>query len=92
MLFAFARGRLSSKSTMHEGMAIVSQNAFVNQIALNPNFTLIKSLGRKEANTNYLKNIDTSESYQNGLLKVKLDTPNIWEQKPPFIKFKIRNR
>ena len=58
ILFAFARGRLSSKSTMHEGMAIVSQNAFVNQIALNPNFTLIKSLGRKEANTDYLKTID----------------------------------
>lgn len=58
LLFAFARGRLASKSTMHEGMAIVSQNAFVNQIALNPNFTLIKSLGRKEASTDYLKNID----------------------------------
>jgi len=58
IMFAFARGRLSSKSTMHEGMAIVSQNAFVNQIALNPNFTLIKSLGRKETNTDYLKNID----------------------------------
>lgn len=48
VLFAFARGRLSSKSTMHEGMAIVGQNAFVNQIALNPNFTLLKSLSRKE--------------------------------------------
>lgn len=57
-LFAFARGRLTSKSTMHEGMAIVGQNAFVNQIALNPNFTLIKSLSRKEANKDYLKNID----------------------------------
>jgi phosphoglycerol transferase MdoB-like AlkP superfamily enzyme len=58
ILFAFARGRLASKSTMHEGMAIVSQNAFVNQIALNANFTLIKSLGRKELNKDYLKNID----------------------------------
>ncbi|WP_317899119.1 LTA synthase family protein [Aurantibacillus circumpalustris] len=57
ILFAFARGRLASKSTMHEGMAIVSQNAFVNQIALNANFTLIKSLGRKETNKEYLKNI-----------------------------------
>lgn len=58
ILFAFARGRLSSKSTMHEGMAIVGQNAFVNQVALNANFTLIKSLGKKEANADYLKNID----------------------------------
>jgi hypothetical protein len=59
ILFAFARGRLASKSTMHEGMAIVSQNAFVNQIALNANFTLIKSLGRKELNKEYLKNIES---------------------------------
>ena len=39
-----ARGRLSSKSTTHEGMAIVSDNLFVNQIALNPNFTMFRSL------------------------------------------------
>lgn len=51
VLFAFARGRLSSKSTMHEGMAIVGQNAFVNQIALNANFTLMKSLSRKDQHT-----------------------------------------
>lgn len=56
-IFAAARGRLSLKSPMHEGMAIVSQNVFVNQIALNPNFTLIKSLGRKETKTNYLNDI-----------------------------------
>ena len=39
-----ARGRLSGKSTTHEGLAIVSDNLFVNQIALNPNFTLFRSL------------------------------------------------
>lgn len=59
VLFAFARGRLTSKSTMHEGMAIVGQNAFVNQIALNPNFTLIKSLSRKESNQDLFKDIDS---------------------------------
>lgn len=57
-LFASARGRLTSKSTMHEGMSIVGQNAFVNQVALNANFTLIKSLSRKETNKDYLKNIE----------------------------------
>ncbi|MDI1354002.1 MAG: LTA synthase family protein [bacterium] len=57
VLVALARGRLSSKSTMHEGMAIVSQNAFMNHIALNPVFTMIKSLQRKEGNTAYLENI-----------------------------------
>ncbi|MGZ4095268.1 MAG: LTA synthase family protein [Bacteroidia bacterium] len=39
-----ARGRISGKSTTHEGLAIVSDNLFVNQIALNPNFTLFRSL------------------------------------------------
>ena len=83
ILFAFARGRLASKSTMHEGMAIVSQNAFVNQIALNPNFTLIKSLSKKPANTDYLKNIQNdlkicstvfNENYfpENGILKAPI--------------------
>jgi phosphoglycerol transferase MdoB-like AlkP superfamily enzyme len=48
LLFVFARGRLSAKSPMHEGMAIVGQNAFVNQVPLNANFTLIKSLSRKK--------------------------------------------
>jgi len=43
-LIVGARGRLSSKSTTHEGLAIVSENLFVNQVALNPNFTLFRSL------------------------------------------------
>ncbi len=44
LLIIGARGRLSSKSTTHEGLAIVSDNLFVNQIALNPNFTMFRSL------------------------------------------------
>lgn len=43
-LIAGARGRLSSKSTTHEGLAIVSDNLFINQVALNPNFTFFRSL------------------------------------------------
>lgn len=39
-----ARGRISGKSTTHEGLAIVSDNLFMNQVALNPNFTLFRSL------------------------------------------------
>ncbi|MCW3076776.1 MAG: hypothetical protein JWO32_1385 [Bacteroidetes bacterium] len=44
LLIAGGRGRLSSKSTTHEGLAIVSDNLFINQVALNPNFTLFRSL------------------------------------------------
>ena len=43
-MIAGARGRLSPKSTSHEGLAIMGDNLFVNQIALNPNFTLFRSL------------------------------------------------
>jgi phosphoglycerol transferase MdoB-like AlkP superfamily enzyme len=44
LMIAGARGRLSGKSTTHEGLAIVSDNLFINQVALNPNFTLFRSL------------------------------------------------
>jgi len=39
-----ARGRLSHKSTIHEGLALVSDNLFVNQVALNPDFTFFRSV------------------------------------------------
>jgi phosphoglycerol transferase MdoB-like AlkP superfamily enzyme len=45
-----ARGRPSDRSGLHEGIAIVSQNNFVNQLAINPNFTFWRSVflgGRK---------------------------------------------
>lgn len=44
LLIVGSRGRTSGKSTTHEGLAIVSDNSFVNQIALNPDFTLFRSL------------------------------------------------
>ena len=44
LLVIAARGRLSGKSTIHEGLAIVGQNKFVNQLALNPNFTFYNSI------------------------------------------------
>lgn len=46
-----ARGRPSDRSGLHEGIAIVSQNNFVNQVAINPNFTFWKSVfaGSKKA-------------------------------------------
>ena len=39
-----ARGRTSDRSGLHEGLSIVSQNGFVNQLAINPNFTLWKTV------------------------------------------------
>ena len=39
-----ARGRISDRSGLHEGLSIVSQNGFVNQVAINPNFTFWKTI------------------------------------------------
>lgn len=54
------RGRGSFKSTLHEGLAIVSNNSFINQIALNPNYTFWKSIFYKSDNSKYVvpANID----------------------------------
>jgi phosphoglycerol transferase MdoB-like AlkP superfamily enzyme len=43
-LIVGARGRISMKSTTHEGRAIVSDSPALNQVALNANFTLFRSL------------------------------------------------
>jgi len=56
-----ARGRTSSKSTTHEGLAIVSDNLFVNQVALNPNFTMFRSLFFQRVK-NYKEPEDIDES------------------------------
>ncbi len=39
-----ARGRTSDRSGLHEGLSIVSQNGFINQVAINPNFTFWKTM------------------------------------------------
>lgn len=71
-LIAGARGRLSSKSTTHEGLAIVSDNLFVNQIALNPNFTLFRSLFfQKVRSYSVPSDIDVSIAYARNYLGVK---------------------
>lgn len=46
--FIGIRGRIEQKSPIREGTAYFSNNAFLNKIGLNPNFTLINSLLEKE--------------------------------------------
>jgi len=48
------RGRTSFKSTLHEGLAIVGNDPFTNQIALNPNYTFWKSLFYKKGDSRYI--------------------------------------
>jgi phosphoglycerol transferase MdoB-like AlkP superfamily enzyme len=48
-----ARGRTSDRSGIHEGLSIVSQNNYINQIAINPNFTFWKSIFFNNNKTRY---------------------------------------
>lgn len=43
LIFLGIRGRLEQKSPLHPGMAVFSNNAFINQLGLNPVFTLLRS-------------------------------------------------
>lgn len=43
LIFLGIRGRIEAKSPIRVGTAYFSNNAFLNQVGLNPNFTLIKS-------------------------------------------------
>lgn len=67
-----ARGRTSSKSTTHEGLAIVSDNLFINQIALNPNFTFFRSvLFQKVKNYAVPATIDKSIAFARNYLGIE---------------------
>lgn len=71
-MIAGARGRLSPKSTSHEGLAIVGDNQFVNQIALNPNFTLFRSLFfQKVKNYKIPADVDVSIAFARNYFGVK---------------------
>jgi len=50
--FVGMRGRLSKKSPIRVGTAYYCGNAFLNQLGLNPVFTLIKSIGEMNKNAN----------------------------------------
>lgn len=43
LIFLGIRGRLDEKTPINVGTAYFSENAFLNQLGLNPNFTLIRS-------------------------------------------------
>ncbi len=52
LCFVGQRGRLAEKSPIRVGTAYFSNNAFINQLGLNPNFTLIKSIEEKTSKKN----------------------------------------
>jgi len=71
-LIVGARGRIAHKSTTHEGMAIVSDNLFINQVALNPNFTFFRSaLFHKVKGYKIPDDIDASIAFARDYFQIK---------------------
>lgn len=60
------RGRIEKKSPIRIGTAYFSNNAFINQLGLNPNFTLIRSyLDSKKEEYKKVKLMDEKEAIKN---------------------------
>ena len=68
-----ARGRISDRSALHEGLSIVSQNGFVNQVAINPNFTFWKTVIYNKSKKPYSvpKNINEQIAFTRNYLGIK---------------------
>ncbi|MEM9822707.1 MAG: LTA synthase family protein [Bacteroidota bacterium] len=65
LVFVGIRGRLASKSPIRIGTAYFSNNAFLNQLGLNPVFTLIKSYSEQKKKSNRsLQLMDEEEAIQ----------------------------
>ena len=67
-----ARGRTSSKQVLHEGLSIISTDPFINQIALNPNYTFWKSLLKSKNSNTYQvpKNINEDIAFTRNYLGI----------------------
>ncbi|MBL0358667.1 MAG: sulfatase-like hydrolase/transferase [Chitinophagaceae bacterium] len=66
LIFLGIRGRIDEKSPIKTGTAYFSNNAFLNQLGLNPNFTLIKSyLENSDEENNSIRLMDDSVAIKN---------------------------
>ncbi len=66
LIFLGIRGRLDEKSPIKVGTAYFCNNAFLNQLGLNPNFTLIRSyLDSKKPEYREIKLMDEKQAIRN---------------------------
>ena len=73
LLIIGVRGSVFDRSGIHEGVAIVSQNNYINKIAINPNFTFWKSVILNNSIKNYEipKNISDKIAYTRSYLNIQ---------------------
>ena len=66
IMFVGIRGRIEKKSPIRVGTAYFSNNAFLNMLGLNPNFTLIRSyLDSKSAKNSSIELMDNEQAVKN---------------------------
>lgn len=71
------RGRLDEKSPIRVGTAFFSNNPFLNQLGLNPNFTLIRSyLDSKDAENKKIQLMDNATAISNVQKYLNIEVPN----------------
>lgn len=77
IMFLGIRGRVEEDSPIRVGTAYFSKSPFVNQLGLNPNFTLIRSFidSRKEINR-HIRLIDDKEAIGNVRNYLHITTPD----------------
>ena len=72
------RGRIEKKSPIRIGTAYFSNNAFLNQLGLNPNFTLIRSyLDSKKDEYKTVKLMDDKEAVKNVQQYLNIPVANV---------------
>jgi phosphoglycerol transferase MdoB-like AlkP superfamily enzyme len=73
ILFLGIRGTTSKKTALHEGFSIISSNAFINNLGLNPNFTFLKSLLKSKKNDEHPipKTINEDIAFTQDYLNIK---------------------
>jgi len=77
IIFLGIRGRIEKKSPIKVGTAYFSNYSFINQLGLNPVFTLVQSyIESKSKNNNQITLIDDKDAinYVNGILNIKNST------------------
>ena len=77
VIFLAIRGRLEHKSPIRVGTAYFSNNAFLNQLGLNPNFTLIRSyLDSRKAENKSIQLMDDKLAISNVQNYFNITNPN----------------
>lgn len=76
LIFISIRGRIDEKSPIRVGTAYFCNNPFLNQLGLNPNFTLVRSyLDSKDKNASQINLMDNKEAIRNVQQYLKIVDP-----------------